>query len=62
MDFVLYQHRWAHFINRLQSDWAKFVLYVSIPRHYAVVQLIYPIFTGGSAAERQHGVLGHTKH
>ena len=31
-DLVISQHRWVEFITRLQSDWAEFVLYVSIPQ------------------------------
>jgi len=30
-DFVISQHRWVEFITRLKSDWAEFILYVSIP-------------------------------
>jgi len=60
-DFVICQHRWVHFITRLQSDWTEFILYVSIlsSSHCSVTYAIPPI--GHCVAERQRGVLGHTK-
>ena len=30
-DSVLCQHRWAHFITELQSEWVEFILYASTP-------------------------------
>ena len=60
-DFVICQHRWAHFITRLQSDWTEFILYVRICllAYCSVTQAM--LFVGHCVTQCQRGILGHTK-
>jgi len=60
-DFVVSQHRWVEFITKLQSEWAEFILYVSIPQSLRCGDSYVSGLTGDCAAECQHGILVYIK-